>query len=278
MSPPRPLGDAPDLTLVVFTRDDAEHLHNCLECLRNHPPAAVFELIVVDNASRDGTAETVALAGRAGLAVQRVALATDTSFSAGNNLALRKARGRATLFLNPDTLPEGPLLDRCLRVLRDEPRAGLVGPRLRYPDGAWQGNGWALPTPARLLAEHVAGVARELPPRASGAGEPAVTEVGWLMGCFLLGDTEFLREINGFDESFWFHGTDLELCARVAARGRRVLRVEDCELTHHGHRRWTKDRRRLVHEALLRWLRRDHGPLPAAAVGAAARLAEALRR
>ena len=86
-----------------------------------------------------------------------------------------------------------------------------------------------------------------------------LSEVGWLMGCFLLGPTAFLRSLGGFDEDFWFHGTDLEICARVHAAGRRVLRWEGELLVHVGHRDWPADRVRKSRAALAQFLRRDHG-------------------
>ena len=262
----------PLLSIVIFTRDDGPHLRACLACLAESPPAASFEVIVVDNASRDDTAAVVEESSDR-LTLRSVVLEVDSSFSAGNNLGLQRAEGEVVLFLNPDTLPVGEAVDRCLAVVRGDAGVGVVSPRLTFPDGAPQPTGWSLPTPRQLLREHVARDAREV-----AAGASPTTEVGWLMGCFLMGNRAFLAALGGFDEAFWFHGTDLELCARVGNAGRTVVRVEDCSLVHVGHRAWGAERRAASHEALVRWLRRDHGPVSAELVSAAARLAEALRR
>ncbi len=259
------------LSVVIFSRNDAEHLARCLEALQEDPPAALHEVLVVDNASRDHSLEVVqSFAAR--LPVQVLPLREDTAFSVGNNLGLESASGESVLFLNPDTLPTAEIIGRCLEILSSEPNAGLVGPRLLYPGGEHQGNGWHLPAPGRLLSEHVGLAAREVSSSVGG-----LTEVGWLMGCFLLGHRQVLRELGGFDEDFWFHGTDLELCARVVGRGYRVLRVEDVAMVHVGHRGWDSARRRASHEALVRYTRREHGALAAAGVGSLAQLVEALR-
>jgi len=259
------------LSIIIFSRDDAEHLERCLACLSEDRADVLHEVIVVDNASRDRSLEvTKAFASK--LPLQVISLQADTAFSVGNNLGLERTTGEYILFLNPDTLPTAALLQRCLAVLADTPEAGLVGPSLVYPDGDSQGNGWTLPAPAALLKEHLGLARREVPQGGNG-----VSEVGWLMGCFLMGSRDLLVSLGGFDPDFWFHGTDLELCARVLAGGHLVLRVDDEWLVHVGHRCWDAQRRKASHQALVRYTRREHGALAASGLGSLARLAEVLR-
>jgi hypothetical protein len=232
---------------------------------------ALSEVIVVDNVSTDQTAEVLAgFVDSLPLVVLR--LEVDTSFSAGNNLGLARARGEYVLFLNPDTLPTAAVISRCIEALEKSGDAGLVGPRLVHPGDVDQENGWRLPHPLTLVWERLRVTTREVPL----SGEPC-TEVGWLMGCFLLGRVDLLRDMGGFDEDFWFHGTDLELCARVRATGRSILRVEDIALLHVGHQRWDQGRRRASQAALVQYTRREHGNLAAYGVASLARLSEALR-
>ncbi len=247
------MAERPDLSVVIFTRDDAPLLRRCLASLQA-VSGVLLDVIVVDNASRDDTED-------AAKAVRCLRLSEDSAFSVGNNRGLAMAKAPATLFLNPDTEVGEDALRLCLAAL-DDPSVGLVSPRLRWPDGSDQETGWALPTPRQLVAERVGGAARWTAP----AGD--LTDVGWLMGCFLLGRTMELRTLGGFDEAFWFHGTDLELCARVHDSGQRVVRVEGASILHVGHRGWDRRRRRATRRATAQWLRRDHGPL----VGAAARV------
>ena len=259
------------LSVIVFTRDDAEHLSRCLSTLRDDGVDALTEVIVVDNASTDGTAEV--LEGfEESLPLLVLSLEVDTSFSAGNNLGLARASGEYVVFLNPDTLPTARVLSVCMAVLEEGNEVGLVGPSLVHPGGVDQDNGWQLPHPLTLAREHLRVIPRVVPPSGSQC-----TEVGWLMGCFLLGRADALRDIGGFDENFWFHGTDLELCARVRATGRSILRVDDVVLVHVGHQRWDRGRRRASQAALVQFTRREHGSLAAYGVASLARLAEAFR-
>ncbi len=263
--------DQPDLSVLIFTRNDATHLQACLQTLVDDPPSSSFEVRVFENASEDRSLE-VLLAFAEQLPLSWVAEEVETSFSIGNNRLLALAEGELVLFLNPDTRPLGAVLDACSTLVRSLRDVGLVSPRLAYPDGAHQATGWHLPSPGRLVLEHSGLGQRDVPPDSSG-----ITDVGWLMGCFLMGRRELLRSLGGFDEDFWFHGTDLELCARVVGGGARVVRLEGEMMVHTGHRSWDRERRESAQGALTKWLRRDHGSLAAGGVGLAARWAEVLR-
>ena len=259
------------LSVIIFSRDDAENLRRCLASLRDDSPSSLCEVIVIDNASVDDTAAVLAEFSGS-LPLQVVSRTIDTSFSIGNNLGLALAGGEHVLFLNPDTLPTAAVIARCIEALESSPMAGLVGPRLVHPRGVQQANGWQLPHPLRLVGEHVGFVSREVP-----AAGGRCTEVGWLMGCFLLGRRSLIVDLGGFDEEFWFHGTDLELCARVRAAGRAVLRVEDVVMLHVGHQGWDSARRRASQRALVQYTRRQHGRVAARGVASLAHLAEVLR-
>ena len=232
------------ISVVIFTRDDAEWLARCLGGLEQGA-GEPLDIIVFDNASSDGTAELVrGWSGPDGPAALLRAT-EDTSFSRGNNLGLAAARGDLTLFLNPDAVVDPATLDAAAAAARA--RGGLVGPRLLWEDGTHQSNGWALPTPAQLVREKALGAPREVPARGAG-----LTPVGWLMGCFLMGRTADLRAAGGFDERYWFLGTDLEICARLGA-----ARLDDHAILHRGHRAWTPERRRATRQATLQWLTRS---------------------
>ncbi len=263
----------PQVTIVIFTRNDADHLRRCLGSLIAIRGTASVEVVVFDNASRD---DTPAVVEDAALQLEECRLLrteVETSFSDGNNRGLAEARGRYTLFLNPDTELTADVLEAVVDAAHHDPAIGLISPKLHYPNGDPQPTGWRLPTPVGLAQERLRLRTRDVD------AEPGVplTDVGWLMGCFLLGPTDFLREIGGFDEAFWFHGTDLEICARVGRAGRRVVRLETVSMLHVGHREWGPERTRRSHQALVQYLRRDHG-VAVGAIGALTVAAERFRR
>lgn len=263
---------SPELSIVVFTRDDADHLGRCLESLASDRPDVAFEVVIFDNDSKDDTAEVVASFGER-LPVRTILSHRDTSFSAGNNKGWMSSDAPLLLFLNPDTVVNAAAIEACVELLRRDPGVGAISPRLRYPDGEHQPTGWYLPTLRHLALEALRIQPREVAPDPGG-----VTAVGWVMGCFVATKREVLLEVGGWDNGFWFHGTDLELCAKIRRHGRTVLRLEEHEIVHVGHRAWDAERLRAVRRAHQLWLLRDYGPAPAALYGALAGLKAALRR
>lgn len=255
----------PDLSILVFTRNDGPFLQGCLGTLIAEPPALRFEVLIFDNLSTDDTADQLDFLCPA-LPSRRFRAVEDTSFSVGNNRLAEEARGEILLIVNADTVPRAEILERGHQALLD-PRCVLAGPRLRYPDGEDQPNGWYLPTLHQRLRERL-GHPREVPP-----GPSTATPVGWLMGCCLFARRADWRSMGGFDPRFWFHGTDLELGARMGRKGE-VRRLEDVELIHHGHRGWDRQRRQATRAATTRWIRRDFGALHGLLAGTAARLAD----
>ncbi|MCK6526783.1 glycosyltransferase [Myxococcota bacterium] len=245
-----PAGALPRLSVVVFTRDDAEQLQGCLAALESDPPPFPLQVVVFDNASRDRTAEVCA----AFPGVERIHSPVEVGYSHGNNAGLARVRAPLVLFLNPDTRPHAAALVALVDAFDRHPGPVLLGLPMVNPDGSPQPSSFAVPT---LRGRFAGGVVR----RAMGPPSPGrIAPAGWLLGAALAGRTSFLREVQGFDESFWAYGTDLELCARARARGALVAQVGAPPIPHAGNPNWTPERRQRVWGALLRWALRDLGP------------------
>jgi GT2 family glycosyltransferase len=118
-----------DLSIIIVSYNTRADLVNCLDSVRNHPPAAAHEVIVVDNASTDGSPDTAE--GYSGVRVIR--RATNGGFAAANNDGLRVATGEFVLLLNSDTVVPPRTLDRMLARLRRSPEIAVLGPRLVEP-------------------------------------------------------------------------------------------------------------------------------------------------
>ncbi len=240
-------GSPPRLGVVIFTRNDARHLEACLARLKEDPPPFPLEVVVYDNASVDDT-EAVCLAHPQ---VRYLGNREEVGFSTGNNRGLLHIRAPWVLFLNPDTLPEGRILAELVEALESDSSLGLLAPPLRYPDGRHQPSAWEGESGWRRWA----GPFRE----ARHPSPHQVVDVGWALGAALAGPTEFLRKIKGFDESFWFFATDLELAARVRREGRRVALLGTRPLVHVGSENWNEERRRRIFAGRLRYVARERG-------------------
>ena len=119
-----------DLSIVIVSYNARADLEGCLASLRQHPPSATHEIVLVDNASTDGSADAACAAG-----VRVITNATNIGFAAANNVGIRASSGIDVLLLNSDTIVTSGAIDRLLAELRDDPTVAVVGPRLVDGDG-----------------------------------------------------------------------------------------------------------------------------------------------
>lgn len=238
---PRPLFGRPptlDLSIVIVSRDTRDLTLGCLAAVaRSLDGAGIdWETILVDNDSRDGTVAAVRMAYPA---VRVIEAGGNRGFAVGNNLGLSEARGRALLLLNPDTEPIGAALPQLLAALQADPALGIIGPRLRYPDGTPQEARRRFPTRLTPFVEStvVQGYWRRnrILDRYYLADRPAdrQQDVDWLYGACLLIRREALAASGGFDEGFFMYSEELDLCARIRAQGWRVGFLPSATVIHH---------------------------------------------
>jgi GT2 family glycosyltransferase len=227
---------APDVSVCVVHRDNADLVRACLGSLLDQPQGAGLEVLVVDNGSADGSAEMVA---REFPEVVLLRNDTNRGFARGNNQAAGRARGRYLFFLNNDTVIPPHTLGRLLAYAEAHPEAGLIGPRLRDARGKVQVSYRSRPTLATLLHRTAVlrwtGLLRGVYRRHRREDfDPHTTRaVEVLMGAALLIRRDRFEAWGRWDEQFPFGGEDLELCARVG-RFARVVYLPEVEVTHLG--------------------------------------------
>jgi len=207
--------------------------------------AVPTRIVVVDNASRDGSAEAVREAFPEALVV---ANAGNPGFAVANNQALRAlgvldGNGAPAppfvLLLNPDAELRPGALEALVAHLQAHPEAGAVGPLLRYPDGSVQSSRRRFPGLLALLAEatpiewHWPGhpIARRL--RMDDVPPVRPHAVGWLNGAAVLLRAEALAAVGGFDEGYFMYSEELDLFRRLQAAGWAVHFVPAAEAVHH---------------------------------------------
>ncbi len=225
----------PLLSIAVVTWNVRPLIERCLsEALASHIPGPV-EMIVVDNASADGTADLVA---ERFPAVRLIRNAEGRGFARGNNQAFAVARGRYVLLLNPDAFPTGAeTLGRLVAFLEANPDHGAVGCRLIFPDGRHQvgDTGW------RPNLSHVAAFSlglTQLFPRLRGcfltrppAGD-APLEVDWICAACMLVRRDLIETVGGMDERYFIYGNDLEWGCRIRDAGHRLAYLPNERVIH----------------------------------------------
>jgi N-acetylglucosaminyl-diphospho-decaprenol L-rhamnosyltransferase len=210
------------VSISLVNTSSRELLLACLDSLRDTDA----EIVVLDNASEDGSADAV----RARFPhVRLIEQRHRAGFGANHNTVIRQTSGRYVYVLNEDTTSEDWGLERMVAHLEANPRVAALGPRLVYPDGRLQHSAWRFPTPARallgLLTLSRAGVVQS-------GGRP-VRDVDWAMGAALLLRREALDEVGLFDEGFFIYSEEVDLCRRLRDAGWRVQYFPGVTVVHH---------------------------------------------
>ncbi len=263
MMPPRP-----DLSIVIVNWNTREMLRDCLTRVREGLRGITAEVIVVDNASSDGSAGMVADAFPE---VTLIRNAENRGFAAANNQAFDLARGRHILLLNSDTLVHGTVLADSVGYLDAHPKAGAMGCRVLNTDGSVQLT--CKPYPSLLMLLYLTlGLASSRWPGFVARAQmtdwqrDSARPVETVTGCYLMLRREILDSVGPLDEAFFFFGEETDWCRRMQGAGWELWFAPVGEITHHGSGSAKKLKHRrgvLMTEALVR-LHRKHGGWAAA--------------
>jgi N-acetylglucosaminyl-diphospho-decaprenol L-rhamnosyltransferase len=234
----RPAAGAPGtLSVLIVNWNAAELLRECLRSLaRQDLDPARVEVLVVDNASSDGSAEMI----RAEFpGVRLLRNDRNAGFAAANNQGLALGRGKYFLLLNPDTVvPERTLLREWVEFMEAHPDVGASGVRLVFPDGRHQfGDTGFRPSVATLLG-YASLLAKAMPRAVKGVyqdfsrmGRPR--DVDWVCGAALLARADAVRAVGGLDEGIFMFAEDIEWCCRMRDAGFRVVYLPHLAIEHH---------------------------------------------
>jgi len=222
----------PRAAIVIVNFNGGAHLENCLRSLVEAPPRTSIEIIVVDNASTDGSEAVVSRFP----AVRLIALERNAGFSAGNNAGIRASRSELVLLLNNDTLVPAGAIDRLVDALDAHPAAGAAGPRLIDAQGAPELSFGPMIAPLGELRQKLvtALYARGVAPVRSWVERATRTEryVDWVSGACLLVRRGAAEEAGLLDERFFLYTEDVDFCASLRAKGWKVLFTPSAEIVH----------------------------------------------
>lgn len=253
-----------DLSVIVVSWNVRDLLRRCLASLAGSRDKLAMQVIVVDSASADGSAEMVAADFPW---VDLIASPENVGFPAGNNLGLPMARGRFIFLLNPDTEVVGDALSTLVAFLEANHDVGAAGPQLLNPDGSVQSSRRRFPTlataffestwlqplaPRRLLSRYYA---LDLP-------DDATADVDWLTGAALMTRQEVVEQVGGLDEGYFMYSEELDWCHRIRDAGWRVVYLPAAQIVHHvgkSSEQAVTARHINFQRAKLRYYRKYHG-------------------
>lgn len=223
-----------DLAIITVSYNDARWLRPCLDTIAAHLGDLSADVVVVDNASTDGTTELV----RSEYPWARVVASPNLGFAHGNNQGLRTCDARYVLFINPDTEILDGTFAQLVAELDARPRVGLIGCRQITGEGRLDTTIRYAPNALRLLGDGFG--AERLPRRSRRLGEreldPAAydrdTRCDWTSGSFMLARREALESAGWMDERFFMYSEEVDLCRRIAQAGWEVRHLPSMTILH----------------------------------------------
>ncbi len=221
------------LAIVIVTYNVRADVERCLESLAAHPPSRPTTIVVVDNASDDGTLDAVR---RGWPGVQAIDAGANLGFARANNLGVRATSSELVLLLNPDTIVDSGQIDRLADGLRADRAAAAAGPRLVDADGRAELSFGPPISPWGEWVQRRLGRAYERrEPWAVSRVERLTREPGaraWISAACLLAWRADLEAVGLLDERYFMYTEDADLCAAFTARGRRVIFVPAATVRH----------------------------------------------
>jgi len=226
-----------DLSVLIVNYNVKAYIDQCLRSVQRASQGLQVEVIVVDNASSDGS---VAHIQKHFPWVTCIASPENLGFGRANNLAAAQAKGEFVLYLNPDTVVPEDNFRRALDVMRSKPEIGSMGCRMIDGSGHFLPESKrGLPTPAVALYR-ILGLAKLFSRHPSFgayyAGHLAPDASGYVdvhCGAWMLMRGSVLQEIGGFDEAFFMYGEDIDLSYRVVQAGYRNYYLADSPILHY---------------------------------------------
>jgi GT2 family glycosyltransferase len=227
----------PDLSIISVTFNSRDQILNALQSASAAASEVSLshEVIVVDNASADGTPELV---GRSLPAAILLRSERNVGFGAANNLAFERATGDRWLLLNPDARIDAACLRRLWATLAARPDVAAIAPSTAGPHTRVE-DGGMLPG-LRSIAGHFLFINRFLPADHGGRWRglfvqrrgPLVYELEWIGAAVMLARPEAIRVVGGFDPSIFLYGEDIDLGSRLGQAGWRLLLDPSARATH----------------------------------------------
>ena len=221
------------LAIVIVSYNVRDELLACLESVVGHTNPYATTVVVVDNASTDGTPATVRARWPD---VRVIETGANLGFARANNLGIRETRSEYVLLLNPDTVVPPGAIASLVRGLGSHPEAAAAGPRLvdadHYPELSF---GWAMGPLGELRQKIVGGLYERRVGRVVRMVDRWSREPGartWVSGACLLVRRSDLEAIGLLDERYFMYTEDVDLCVALRERGRDILFVPQAEVLH----------------------------------------------
>lgn len=228
---------SPTVSIIIVSWNTREILRDCLRTVYEQTRNVPFEVIVVDNASMDGSADMVRTAFPQVLLLVNGA---NRGFAAANNQGLETAQGRYVLLLNSDTLVLDGAIDKMVSFAEAHPEAAVTACRVLNADRTWQHTCFLYPSALNLLLSAL--YLNRLFPRSRFCGRERMTwwdgqetrAVDAVTGCFVLVRRAAIAQVGVLDESYFMYGEEMDWCYRFRQAGWQIVFTPTAQIVHLG--------------------------------------------
>lgn len=255
---------AAELAVVIVNYNTGEYLTRCLASLAAHRGDVTMDVLVIDNASHDGSHLHAAAAHPWARLIENP---TNVFLSPAWNQGVRATAAPYLLFLNPDAEWWSGTLADYVDVARAHPRVGIVGPRVLNPDGTVYPSGRAFPRTIDAAGHAFLGTVRPSNPFTrryllDGWDRTTEREVDWVSGCCMLMPRAAIDAVGGFDEAFPLYGEELDVASRLRDAGWSVRYTPVTEVIHEIGVSTGRSRRtlRMHSDSVYRYYRKHRAP------------------
>jgi hypothetical protein len=225
-----------ELSIVVVSYNGREYLRRCLRSLLEHTRGLEYEVVVVDNASQDGSADMVAAEFPS---VRLLRRPSNAGLSTALNQGIRLSGGEMVVLMNPDVELRDNPFPAMARYLRDHPEVGIVGPRILDDDGSLQLSCRRFPTFSVVFFNRYSLLTRLFPRNPFSTrylmtdfDHSGAAEVDWLSLACWMAPRRLFDEVGFLDESYFLYNEDVDFCQRLHRAGRKVVYFPEVSVVH----------------------------------------------
>jgi len=226
-----------EASIIIVSWNARKYLDECLASIIRHTDQADIEIIVVDNASTDGSQELVQ---NSYPSVKLIRLDSNLGFAKANNIGIRQSRGKYLFLINSDVKVHNNFIVPMRGIMEKNPDIGLLGPRIIGSDGKLQQSCFGFPTPWNFLCRALA-LDTSFPQTKLFCGymmlyweHDSFRSVDVINGCFWMARRQALREVGLLDEDYFFFAEDIDWCRRFHEKRWKVVFCPDIEILHYG--------------------------------------------
>ena len=253
------MSSTPEVSIVIVNYNTAFYTSQCLDSLDQHPPQVTYEMIVVDNASKDDSARVLE---EKYPAIKLIRSPKNGGIAGGNNLGIHASTGRYVLLLNNDTIVLPGTIDAVYNFLKTHPEAAGVGGNLLNPDGSFQSGACAFSTLIEefLNLTKLGGIIRPSYPSFQPFKDPRT--VDWMSTAFMLFRLDALKQVGLVDEEYFIYSDEPDLEYRLWKAGWKIYYLPEINTIHFGGKSLEPWRsRKLKYRGRLLFFRKHRSPI-----------------